>query len=82
MQDSLIHQGFDLMFFGMGMVVIFLAILVLATFTMSWLIRHFFPEQELPAILSASSDPEAAYPDARVLAVIKEAIKQHRARRN
>lgn len=79
MQESLMHQGVDLMLYGMGTVVVFLAILVVATLTMSWFIRRFFPEPEPVATASAESD--TAYPDARLLAVIKAAIEQHRAKR-
>lgn len=79
MQDSLINQGVDLMLYGMGTVVVFLAILVVATLIMSWLIQHVFSER---SAVEASTDPVAdplpAYPDAKLLAVIKAAIEQHR----
>lgn len=80
MQESLINQGFDLMLYGMGTVVAFLAILVVATLGMSWFIRRFFPEAVEP-IKAVSSDSETNLPDARLLAVIKAAIEQHRAKR-
>lgn len=80
MQESLINQGFDLMLYGMGTVVAFLAILVVATLGMSWFIRSFFPEAE-PPVKAVQSDSGANLPDARLLAVIKAAIDQHRAKR-
>lgn len=80
MQESLINQGFDLMLYGMGTVVAFLAILVVATLGMSWFIRRFFPEAAEP-VKAVSSDSDANLPDARLLAVIKAAIEQHRAKR-
>lgn len=81
MQESLIQQGVDLMLYGMGTVVVFLAILVVATLGMSWFIRRFFPEADLPVKVAGSSDPDQVLPDARLLAVIKAAIEQHRAKR-
>lgn len=76
MQESLIEQGVDLMLYGMGTVVVFLAILVVATLCMSRFIRRFFPEADVPA-----APPADLKPDARLLAAIKAAIEQHRAKR-
>ena len=41
--DSLISQGLELMLYGMGTVILFLGLLVLAITLMSWLLRRFFP---------------------------------------
>lgn len=81
MQESLIEQGVDLMLYGMGTVVVFLAILVVATLGMSWFIRHFFPEADVPVTPAADLNADPVLPDARLLAVIKAAIEQHRAKR-
>jgi oxaloacetate decarboxylase gamma subunit len=78
MNDSLISQGTDLMLYGMGTVVVFLAILVIATSVMSWLIERFFPETPLSDPLSSNAEPASASPDARLLAVIKAAVEQYR----
>jgi oxaloacetate decarboxylase gamma subunit len=81
MQESLIQQGVDLMLYGMGTVVAFLAILVVATLGMSWFIRRFFPEADVPVTAATNLDVDPGLPDARLLAVIKAAIEQHRAKR-
>lgn len=82
MQESLIEQGIDLMLFGMGTVVVFLAILVVATLGMSRFIRHFFPEADVSATPPAELNVDPVLPDARLLAAIKAAIEQHRAKRS
>ena len=72
-EESLIDQGLELMLFGMGSVVIFLSLLVLATNLMSSLMARFIPPQE-------ETVPEALATDAQLLAVISAAIHQHRSR--
>ena len=52
------------MLYGMGTVVVFLGLLVLATFGMSGLITRYFPEPELPPV-TASAQPGKAAPRAR-----------------
>ena len=47
MQGDIVAQGVELMLYGMGTVVIFLALLILATTAMSQLVERFFPEPEL-----------------------------------
>jgi oxaloacetate decarboxylase gamma subunit len=81
MQDSLFQQGVDLMLYGMGTVVVFLAILVLATLAMSWFIRRFFPEPEIVDKYATADQHPPAYADAKLLAVIKAALDQHRVKR-
>lgn len=79
MQESIMQQGFDLMLFGMGSVFIFLTLLVIATTAMSAVVQRFFPEALKPAAPAPSQVP-AAGADARLQAVIKAAIDQHRKR--
>lgn len=82
MQESLIAQGVDLMFYGMGTVIVFLALLVVITTAMSVLVNRFFPEPEPPT--SQFRRPVPATParvDDRVVNVIREAIQQHRSRK-
>ena len=77
MQTDLIGQGLELMLFGMGTVVVFLMLLVLATSTMSALVRRIAPTPAQPA------EPEGKPPaagDPRLLAVITAAIRKHRTR--
>lgn len=81
MQPSIMEQGFDLMLFGMGTVFVFLTLLVFATRSMSWVVNRFFPENE--PVIPVEPTPvavNAAAVDPKVLAVIQEAIHQHRAR--
>lgn len=69
----LLQQGLDLMLFGMSTVFVFLALLVVATATMSRVILALQPEQSGPAT------PPAASLDKRHIAVISAAIVRHRA---
>ena len=48
MQGDIVSQGLELMLYGMGTVVVFLALLVVATTGMSRLIGRYFPEPEAP----------------------------------
>lgn len=74
MEQTLIDQGLELMLFGMGTVVVFLTLLVLATTAMSALIERFAP-------LPVAGEPNTATTDDPVLlAVITAAIKKHRSR--
>lgn len=79
MQAGIIDQGLELMLYGMGTVVVFLALLVLATSIMSRLVGRYFPEPEpeLPAPRKAA----APAVDPQLVAVISAAIHQHRNRR-
>lgn len=83
MQGDIVAQGFELMLYGMGTVVLFLSLLVVATSAMSRLMIRYFPDPEPPAVparepaggaVSAGTDP-------RLLAVITAAIHRHRRHR-
>jgi oxaloacetate decarboxylase gamma subunit len=81
MQGDIVAQGLELMLFGMGIVVLFLGLLVLATAGMSALITRHFPQPEpLPvtARTRTPGKPVAAELDPGVVAVITAAIHQHR----
>jgi len=81
MQGDIIAQGFELMLYGMGTVVLFLGLLVLATAGMSGLISRYFPQPEPPAVTARPGRPEktaAAELDPGVVAVITAAIHRHR----
>lgn len=73
------QQGLDLMFYGMGSVVVFLMMLVVLTQMMSWFIQRFLPEA--PTVPAATEHAEQAPVDAHLLAVIQAAVNKHRARR-
>lgn len=77
MEETLLQQGLDITLFGMGIVFTFLLLLVIGTSIMSRIIVRNFPEAEPAA--PAPSSPAAN--DARLRAIIKAAIDQHRKRR-
>ena len=81
MQDSLMQQGVDLMLYGMGTVVIFLAILVVCTTLMSRMVQRYFAEPDVQAASIKMVEADHDVVDARLLAVIKSALDQHRAKR-
>ena len=73
MDGNLIEQGVELMLFGMGTVVVFLTLLVLITSAMSALVQRYLPPPPEPAAAAPASGV-----DAKTLAIISAAIKQHR----
>ena len=78
MTEDIISQGLELMLFGMGTVVVFLTLLVIATSVMSALVGRYAPTPEL-GIADVTAVPASA--DATLLAVISAAIHKHRSRR-
>lgn len=86
MQQDIVAQGVELLLFGMGTVVIFLAMLVLSTTAMSRFIGRYFPEPEptsgaaaaLQRLRGEAPEPVA---DPRLVAVVSAAIHRHRANR-
>ena len=81
MQASIIAQGVDLMLYGMGSVFVFLTLLVFATRVMSWAVNRFFPEPV--SVVSKAFAPAAVVTatavDPKVLLIIQDAVRQHRA---
>jgi oxaloacetate decarboxylase (Na+ extruding) subunit gamma len=78
-QARVFEQGLELMLYGMGTVVVFLALLVLATSAMSRLINRYFPE---PAPAPAARAPDRGVEqDPQLLAAISVAIHKYRSRR-
>lgn len=81
MSNDIVNQGLELMLYGMGTVVVFLALLVVITSTMSRLMERYFPEPPapVPARVAVPSRPAAAStPSEEVVAAISAAIHQHR----
>ena len=84
MQGDIVAQGIELMLFGMGTVVLFLALLVVAIVTMSRLVARYFPEQESSAAAALQKLRGGSRPlsqpadDPNLVAVISAAIHQHR----
>lgn len=82
MQDSLLQQGLDLTLYGMGIVFTFLLLLVIGTGIMSRIITRFLPEPEPAAPTIKNGNKNGPANDARLRAVIKAAIEQHRKNKN
>ena len=81
--NGLLEQALDLMLLGMGFVVGFLVLLVIATTVMSFVINRFFPvadEPSMPAMAPVSAPSADAVPP-QMIAAIQEAIRRHRERR-
>lgn len=81
--NGLLEQALDLMLLGMGFVVGFLVLLVIATNFMSFFINRFFPvadEPPVPTVAPGSVSSADAVPP-QMLSAIQEAIRRHRERR-
>ncbi|MCB1854318.1 MAG: OadG family protein [Halieaceae bacterium] len=83
MQADIVAQGFELMLFGMGTVVLFLTVLVVATTAMSRLMTRYFPDPAAPAVPARQTLREQPSPAVapQLVAAISAAIHQHRRRR-
>lgn len=79
--SSLLEQGIELMVYGMGTVFVFLAVLVVVTQGLSWLVQRFIPGKAAPVVAKAtpSQSVEPAVDD-QLLAVITAAVKEYRSR--
>lgn len=81
LQNVILEQGFDLMLYGMGSVFVFLTLLVVGTMLMSAFLSRFMPEAELVAVpKKAATVKTIAAVNPKTLAVIQDAIHQHRAK--
>lgn len=77
MSPTLFEQGVEIMFFGMGTVIAFLTLLVIAMGLMSRLLAHFYPAVNPPA--SSAAAPASGQLEAdELLAVITAAVHRHR----
>lgn len=75
---EMMSSGIELMFAGMGIVFLFLAMLVVAINFMSVLVLRFFPDAPIPEV---SASPKAANGiDKSVIAAITAAVHQHRSK--
>ena len=77
-EANLISQGFELLLFGMGTVIVFLTLLVFATFGMSALVMRYSPPPRTPEPGASSGSPVS---DDTLLAVITAAVHKYRSRR-
>ena len=85
MQGDIVAQGIELMLYGMGTVVLFLALLVAATTAMSGIMGRYFPEPESTADtalrrLHGSDKAAPQAQDPKLVVAISAAIHQHRNR--
>lgn len=77
MSPTLLEQGVEIMLFGMGTVIVFLTLLVLAMVVMSRLLQRFYPaESQLPLPVRAPAPPQLEAD--QLLAVITAAVHRHR----
>jgi oxaloacetate decarboxylase gamma subunit len=88
MQGSIVNQGVELMLFGMGTVLVFLTLLVLAITLMSWVLQRYFPVLEITPAANRSKGTTTATAttfaagDATLVAVISAALHQHRSKQS
>lgn len=83
MQPGIFEQGVELMLYGMGTVILFLSLLVVATGAMSRLVGRYFPEpepDEVPVPAAHGARRPGTVDDPQLLAVITAAIHRHRDR--
>jgi oxaloacetate decarboxylase gamma subunit len=81
MSNDIVGQGLELMLYGMGTVVVFLALLVVVTTGMSRFLARYFPEAAVAAPARAASPQQAAAGgevNEDVVVAISAAIRQHR----
>lgn len=82
MEKDIVAQGVELMLYGMGTVVVFLALLVLVTLAMSTLINRFFPEPQLPVPTIGGRRTATAPDQGELIAAITAAVHQHRSKKD
>ena len=85
MNNDIVGQGLELMLYGMGTVVAFLALLVVVTAGMSRFLGRYFPET--PVAVPARAAPvrqvtTGGEVSEEVVAAISAAIAQHRRNRS
>jgi oxaloacetate decarboxylase gamma subunit len=80
MQQTILQQGVDLMLFGMGTVFVFLTVLVIATTIMSRVVGRFFPDAPEPELTSSPAAAPVGVNDPKLIAIIQDAVNQHRAK--
>jgi oxaloacetate decarboxylase gamma subunit len=81
MQENIMAQGFELMIYGMGTVVVFLALLVVATTAMSAFVGRYFAEVQKPPARRVARAGQVVTDDSEIVAVISAAIHRYRNRK-
>lgn len=81
--QQLLLEGVELMFYGMGLVFLFLILLIFCVRGMSLLLERFIPDESniATAVPTPIQRTGTQAVDADTLSAIQLAIKQHRARR-
>ena len=82
MPPSLLEQSVEIMLFGMGTVIAFLTLLVIAMSLMKRLLQRFYPSRLVegrPEVRSATAEGDPV--PAELLAVITAAVHRHRSER-
>ena len=81
--QQLLLEGVELMFFGMGLVFLFLVLLIYCIKGMSFVLERLAPEETnvATAVPTPVQKTGTKAVDAETLQAIQIAIKQHRARR-
>lgn len=77
MHGKIITQGMELMAYGMGTVVVFLALLVLVTVVMSALVTRHFSETNATAAARSVAGADII-PKEQLVALITAGVHQHR----
>tara|TARA_R110001599_G_scaffold351822_1_gene584672 strand:- start:103 stop:348 length:246 start_codon:yes stop_codon:yes gene_type:complete len=77
MHGKIVTQGMELMVYGMGTVVVFLALLVLVTLVMSALVTRHFSEPNAIAAARSVAGPDVI-PKQQLVALITASVHQHR----
>lgn len=82
MEQDIVAQGVELILYGMGTVVLFLTLLVVATAAMSRLMMQYFPDPQPPAapVRPGPGEQTAGAVDRKTVAAITAAIHRHRGR--
>ena len=80
MEQDILQQGVNLMLFGMGSVFVFLTLLVIGTTIMSAFVQRYLPEAPQPQPSGTPNAAPTGVADPKLLAIIKAAVDQHRAK--
>ncbi|MCK5881933.1 MAG: OadG family protein [Sinobacterium sp.] len=77
---DLFQEGIQLMIYGMGTVFVFLAVLVVVTISMSYIVNRFFPDvvQTIEPKTRSTQPAATSSDDSTLLAVITAAVHQYR----
>lgn len=80
MQANLLQQGAELMLYGMSTVFVFLAILVIVSSLMSYVLQRIVKAEPVIAASSAHVTPTTGPNDQQLMAVMSAAIHKYRSR--